>query len=164
MSETPTTPESTPVAQVQVTTPAAETFSLDYVQGLRNEAAKYRTEKKDAVEVAKAEVIREYEQKAAERDTALTELQSTLSGRDLELLKLKSILAAEIPSEDVLDVATLVQGIDEESVSESVNRVKALLGKSPSKAPAVDPSQGSGSHMALNGDPLLEMVKRAVGA
>ena len=160
---TPTT--DTPTAEaVQVTTPQPETFSLDYVQALRQEAAKYRTEKNDAVTAGKAEVIKDYESKLAERDSAFNEVQSELSARALELLKLKAVLAAEIPTEDVLDVVSLVQGEDDETVSESVKRVKSLLGKAPARDRPVDPNQGVGNVLPLNGDPLLESVKRIVGA
>lgn len=147
---------------------AVETFSKEYVQELRNEAAKYRNEKKDAVEAARteatAEAIRDYELKMADKETALTGIQNELSTTKLELLKLKSVLAADIPSTDVLEVVSLVQGTDEESVSESVQRVKALIGKSPQRDRPVDPSQGTGNVLPLNGDPLLETIKRIVGA
>jgi len=162
MSDTPTTPE-TPAAPAPEAPEKQETFSRDYVESLRAEAAKYRTEKKDAVDAAKAEVIRDYEGKLAEKDTAFTELKTKHSETSLELLKLKSILEAGIPSEDVLEVAALVQGTDDESVKGSVERVKALLGKSHVKDRLVDPSQGSGSHVPLNGDPIVNMFKSALG-
>lgn len=162
MSDTATETEVTaPPAQEA---PRAETFSLDYVQGLRQEAAKYRTEKNEAVAAAKSELMAELESKLSEKDSFAEQLQSELSARELELTKLKAVLAADIPSSDVLEVATLVQGSDEESVSESVKRVKSLIGKVPAKDRPVDPSQGSGNHLPLNGDPLLETIKRMVGA
>ena len=141
-----------------------ETFTLEYVQALRQEAAKYRSDKRDAVDKAKAEVQQGYEAKLAEKDTALADVQGQLSQRGLELLKLKAVLNEGISSEDVLEVASLVQGSDEESVSESVKRIKAILDKAPAKERPVDPSQGQGNHLPLNGDPLLETVKRIVGA
>lgn len=164
MSEDTTVTETvTPTAQT-----AVETFSKDYVQELRNEAAKYRNEKKEAVEaardVAKSEVIGEYESKLSNKDSALSDIQNELSGTKLELLKLKSVLAADIPSVDVLEVVSLVQGSDEDTVSDSVQRVKALLGKTPQRDRPIDPSQGSGNAIPLNGDPLLETIKRIVGA
>lgn len=159
--ETQTTTENAVPAQEAA---APETFSREYVQELRNEAAKYRTEKNTAVEAARAEVIKDYESKLAQRDTSFTEVESELSARSLELLKLKMVLNEGIPTEDVLDVVSLVQGTDEASVSESVKRVKSLIGKKPPADRPVDPSQGTGNHLPLNGDPLLETVKRMVGA
>lgn len=160
--------EDTTVTESPTTQAAVETFSKDYVQELRNEAAKYRNEKKEAVEAArgeaKAEVIGEYESKLSDKDSVLAEIQNELSGTKLELLKLKSVLAADIPSVDVLEVVSLVQGSDEETVSDSVQRVKALLGKTPQRDRPIDPSQGTGNVLPLNGDPLLDTLKRIVGA
>lgn len=164
MSEDTTTTE----APASTTQAAVESFSKEYVQELRNEAAKYRNEKKDAVELARSEAtseaVRAYETKLTDRDAALTGIQNELSGTKLELLKLKSVLAADIPSVDVLEVVSLVQGSDEESVSDSVQRVKALIGSGARRDRPVDPSQGSGNVLPLNGDPLLDALKRIVGA
>lgn len=163
MSDTTTTPE-TPAVPAPEANQQQETFSRDYVETLRQEAARYRTEKKDAVEAGKAEVIKDYEGKLAEKDTAFGELQTAHAETSLELLKIKSVLESGIPREDVLEVVALVQGSDEESVKESVERVKSLLGKSPAKDRLIDPSQGSGSHIPLNGDPILNLLKAAVKA
>lgn len=158
------TPTESAPAQEAPKPSAPEVFSKEYVQELRNEAAKYRTEKNSAVEAARADVIKDYESKLSERETVLNDLQGELSARGLELLKLKAVVSAGIPSEDVMDVVTLVQGADEDTISESVKRVKSLIGKAPEKERPVDPSQGTGNHLPLNGDPLLETVKRIVGA
>lgn len=160
--ETPTTTEVD--APAQEAAPKAETFSAEYVQQLRDEAARYRTEKRAAAERAKADAVKDFESKLSEKDSALNTLQDALSDRTVELNKLKAVLAAGIASEDVLDVAALVQGTDEDSISESVKRVKSLIGKAPEKERPVDPSQGSGNYLPLNGDPILETVKRMVGA
>lgn len=160
--------DETPTTTTENSAPAqeapAETFSREYVQELRNEAAKYRTEKNTAVEAARAEVIKDYESKLAQKDSSLSEMETEVSARSLELLKLKMVLNEGIPTEDVLDVVSLVQGTDEETVSESVKRVKSLIGKKPPADRPVDPSQGQGNHLPLNGDPLLEKVKQIVGA
>ena len=162
--ENPTTEAVQAQVVPQPAAPAPEVFSKEYVQELRNEAAKYRTEKNEAVERAKADVIKDYESKLSEKESSFNEIQAELSDRALELLKLKAVLAAGIASEDVLEVVTLVQGNDEETVSESVKRVKSLIGKAPEKERPIDPSQGTGNHLPLNGDPLLETVRRIVGA
>lgn len=142
-----------------------ETFSRDYVEALRNEAANYRNKAKTAADEARAEVAKEYKGKLTEKDTAFTALQNTSTEASTELLKLRAVIAAKIPVEDIEDVVALVQGSDEESVSESVNRVKSLLGKSPAKVAATDPTQGAGNGtVPLNGNPVLDILKRAVGA
>ena len=162
MSEDTTTETVTPIVQQEAAKP--ETFSLDYVQGLRQEAAKYRTERNEAVANVKAELESNFAQQLSEKDGEFTELKVQLSAREVELLKLKSILAAGISADDVLTVADLVQGSDETSVSESIERVKSLIGKNPPRDRPIDPSQGSGNTVPLNGDPLLETIKRIVGA
>ncbi|AOT25468.1 head scaffolding protein [Mycobacterium phage BabyRay] len=168
MSDTQSTTE-TPSTPDNGQEPKVETFSREYVEGLRQEAAKYRNEKKDAVEAAKAEtraeVVREYEEKAAEKDGVINDLQSKLDASTLELTKLKAVVEAQIPVEDILDVVTLVQGTDEDTVSESVKRVKALLGKNAEHQSPVDYSQGTGGGVPpLNGDPVLNILEKAVRA
>ncbi|AHY27077.1 scaffolding protein [Mycobacterium phage Phantastic] len=167
MSDTQTTTE-TPSTPDNGQEPKVESFSREYVEGLRQEAAKYRNEKKDAVEAAKtetrAEVVREYEAQLAEKDTAFTELKNQFDATSLELLKLKAVVEAKIPVEDILDVVTLVQGTDEETVSESVNRVKTLLNKAPASDSPVDHTQGAGGTVPLNGDPVLKILEQAVRA
>jgi chromosome segregation ATPase len=125
-------------------------------KALRNQLAIYQSQV-DTADRAKSKLIQDH------KDT-VGELQSQLSERGLELLKLKAVLAEGIPAEDVLDVAALIQGDDEATVSDSVKRVKSLLDKAPTRERPVDPSQGSGNVLPLNGDPLLETVKRMVGA
>jgi type I restriction-modification system DNA methylase subunit len=161
--ETPDTTEAEAPSQEDAPkTP--ETFSLEYVQELRNQAAKYRTEKKAAAESAKAEAIKEYEGRLVEKEQSFSGLREELDNTNLELQKLRAVLAEGIASEDALDVASLVQGTDDASISDSVKRVKSLIGKAPEKARPIDPSQGSGNHVPLNGDPILETVRRMVGA
>ena len=75
-----------------------ETFSLDYVQGLRQEAAKYRTEKNEAVAAAKAELAAGYDRSLAAKDSEFEALRSDMSSRELELVKLRTALQAGIPS------------------------------------------------------------------
>jgi hypothetical protein len=161
MSDETTTTDTAPA---QEAAPKAETFSAEYVQQLRDEAARYRTEKRSAAERAKAEAVKDYEGRIAEKDSAASLLQSELSDRTLELAKLKAVLGAGIASEDALKVAALVQGTDEDSISQSVQSVKSLIGRAPERDRPVDPSQGSGNYVPLNGDPILETVKRMVGA
>lgn len=151
-----------PTADAQEAT--QETFSRDYVEALRQENAAARIKAKEADSAARQEVTKEFKSKMAERDTAFTEMETTSAATALELLKIKLVLEAKVPSDDILEVADLVQGIDEESVKESVNRIKALLGKAPAKVSATDPTQGSGGTVPLNGNPVLEILKRAVGA
>lgn len=163
-----------PATEAPATDPASapETFSREYVEGLRGEAAKYRNEKKDAVDAAKAEAVAEavaeYEPKVAERDTQISTLTADLAAATTDNLKLRAVLGSEgVATGDVLSLVELVQGTDEESISESVKRVLAVYGKKDTSSPAYDPTIGSGNGGAvppLNGDPVLNLLRRAVGA
>ena len=146
-----------------------DTFSREYVQELRDEAAKYRNEKKDAVELAKtetrAEVLKEYEPQLAEKVEEIATLTTDLTEARNENLKLRAVLGSEgVAAGDVLELAELVSGNDEESISESVSRVLKIYGKQETKSPAYDPTQGKGAPPALNSPKLLQALKNAVRA
>ena len=149
-----------------------KTFSADYVKDLRDEAAKYRTEKAGAVEAAKvetrADVIKEYEPQIAEKDGEIATLKADLSVATVENLKLKAVLGSEgVDASDVLELVDLVQGDDEESISDSAKRVLKFYSKQDKdpKSPPFDPTQGhGGATPPLNGDPILNILKAAVGA
>lgn len=152
---------------------AGKSFSAEYVKDLRDEAAKYRTEKAGAVETAKvetrAEVINEYEPQLAEKDSEIASLKTDLSVATVENLKLKAVLGSDgVDAGDVLELVDLVQGDDEESISESAKRVLKFYSKQDKdpKSPPFDPTQGHGGGGAvpLNGDPILNILKAAVGA
>lgn len=167
MSETPDTPDVTP-ADIPDVDPEAKTFSEDYVKGLRAENAAARVAKKEAVDSAKvevrAEVVAEYEPQIAERDTRITELETAFADQSLELVKLRAVIAAKVPTDDIDAVAGLVQGTDDESIGDSVKRVMSIYGKKEQLSPPIDPSQGAGGTTPLNGDKIANLLKRAVGA
>ncbi|AFL46621.1 head scaffolding protein [Mycobacterium phage ICleared] len=163
------TPDTTPGNDEGTDTgqaPAPETFSREYVEELRRENARHRTSKNEAVEAAKAEVRKEYEAKLAEKDTAYTELQNQLGEAWIELEKVYTSIDAKVPSDRVRAFAAILQGSDKESISESAKSAKQLFGGMTGTVPAVDPTQGSGGgkHTPLNGDPILDAIKKAVGA
>mgnify|MGYP001548270668 CR=1 FL=1 len=166
MSETDTTP--TPeAAATNVTGPVpVETFSRDYVEGLRSEAAKYRNEKKDAVEAAKAEVAAEWEAKLAAKDVELSQLQSDSLAKDVTLTKLRTAIEVGVPSDKLVAFSELIKGDTEEDIKASAQSAKELLGGIRTNDPATDPTQGSGGKgpLALNGDPLMQKIRSIVGA
>lgn len=130
-----------------------------------NEAAKYRNEKNDAVNTAKAALTAEFEQKLSEKDTAYTELQGQLSAKSLELLKLQVALDLDIPSKKAVKFAALLSGTNEDEIKASAADAKDLFGAVEVKDRPTDPSQGSGNQsIPLNGDPILEAITRAVRA
>jgi hypothetical protein len=116
---------------------APETFSLEYVQQLRSEAAKYRSERKAAVEAAKVAAEAEFQSKLDEAGARFTELEQAKAASDLQVLKYQKVVEAEVPAELVADLVALVQGYDEESISESVAKLKSasLQRTSPPSSP-----------------------------
>lgn len=166
MSDTTSTPEGTPADSAPEATPPAETFSLEYVQQLRGEAAKYRNEKKSAVEAAKTETAQEWEGKLNTEKSKYAELQSKYDAKSVEMAKLLAAIELEVPSDKLLSFADLIKGDDEDSIKASAKSVLDLVGGFAEKPdPATDPTQGKGGGtLPLNGDPLLNALKRAVGA
>lgn len=167
MSDTDNTPaESAPAAATpEVAAPAPETFSKEYVQELRNEAANYRNRAKTAADEARAAVQAEYDAKLADKDVAYLELQNQLGQAWIELEKVYTAIEARIPSDKVRAFAAILQGDDADSIKESAKTAADLFGGLDSKSPAFDPTQGKGgTPLPLNGDPLLNALKKAVGA
>lgn len=166
MPDTVTTPEITitPAAPAPEA-PPAENFSLEYVQQLRGEAAKYRTEKKDAVEAAEAKAKTEWEAKINEQIGKNTELEGKLGAAGIELTKLRVALALNVPSDKVLAFVEILKGSTEDEITSSAASAKELFGGFKTTDPATDPTQGSGGGaLPLNGDPLLNALKKVVGA
>lgn len=165
MSETDSTTTADSSAAAPEAHPAPETFSKEYVQELRNEAAKYRTQKNEAIEATKAALTQQFQGQIAEKDVALTELKNELENTKLELEKVRIAIEAKVPSDKVLAFARFLQGSDPDAIKASAASATELFGGFDSKSPAYDPTQGSGSNtLPLNGDPLLNMLKKVVGA
>ena len=142
-------------------------FHEEYVKELRDEAAKPRTSKDDAVAAAKAEVETEWKSKYDELEALKSTVESEVDSSRLEVVKLKAALEAGIDSDKVVTFAGLLQGQNEDDLKSHADEVKTLFVTSEpapaGKQPATDPTQGSGNHKPLNGDPLLEDIKRIVG-
>lgn len=138
------------------------------IADLNAEAAKYRVQKNDAVEAGKTEVRLEYEQKLAEAQSRYEQLVTDKSNADLALTRIDVALGiAGLPTSKVKQVASLLHGTTEAELRSHAEEVKSLLQISePAPARAVDPSQGRGNQdvLPLNGDKLLEAVKRKIGA
>lgn len=160
------TPEGTPAPVVDPLKPEPKLFDEAYVKSLRDEAAAARVAKKDAVEAAIKEAKEAHTAELAARDVAYTELQNELAGARLELEKLFVTIDAKVPSEKVRQFAAILQGTDAESIGASAKSSLELIGGFETRSPAFDPTQGFGGRpadMPLNGDPILEAIKKAVG-
>lgn len=140
-------------------------FDEAYVKSLREEAAAARVAKKDAVDAAVREIQDAHSAELAARDTAYTELQNELAAAKLELEKLYISIDSNVPSDKVRAFAGLLQGSDSESIQASAKAAYELAGGFASKTPAFDPTQGLGGRkdIPLNGDPILQAIKAAVG-
>ena len=164
MSETTTTTEATPAAVTPVVTPA-ETFSLEYVQGLRQEAAKYRTEKNDAVTAAKESVNQDWATKVTGIEEKSSALEADLGDAWVYAAKIEAAVAAGVPSDKLLAFVQILKGSDAATIQASVESAKALFGGFSTTVPATDPTQGSGGvpPLGLNSDELLASVKSKLG-
>lgn len=158
MSETNPTPAATPAAPV-----APETFSREYVEGLRQEAARYRTEKNEAVTAATAAVNQDWATKVTDIEAKLSALEADLGDAWVYAAKVEAAVAAGVPTDKLLGFVQILKGSDAASIKASVESAKALFGFNSQLA--TDPTQGSGGvpPLALNGDELLATVNRALG-
>lgn len=169
MSDTVTdTPEGTPAVPDKPLEPAPKVFDEAYVKSLRDEAAKYRNEKKDAVDAA---VKAANDANAAElvaRDGRIADLENELGAAWIELQKLYTTIEAKVPSEKVRAFTAILQGTDEASITESAKNSLELFGDLNARGPVpgFDPTQGFGGRktdIPLNGDPILDAIVKAVG-
>lgn len=85
---------------------------------------------------------------------------------DIELMKMKAAVNAGIPTEHINEAVELVQGDDEETITESVNKIVAVLnrpGPEPEFSPAFDPTQGHGWPLLAEKpeDPLAMALRMA---
>ena len=160
MSEETST-DAAPAQEAQEADPAQEqTFSLDYVQQLRAEAAKYRQDKKTAVKAAEDAITSQWQTKL---DAAGAEYADLKNQNEIQVMRYQAMIDQGIPVEVMPDVISLVGGHDEETVAASVAAAKKLLGATARDA-AVDPMQGSGNRTpALNSDELEDSLRRALG-
>jgi hypothetical protein len=168
------TPDSTETVApvVQETTPPATGNESDLpewaktkISELNAEAAKWRVEKNNALANAKTLVEQEYASKITEAAESYAELEVKFAEKSSWAAKLEALLDPEagIPADRVLGMASLVQGSTEEEISKSVATIKDLFSKDPQRPPLVDHTQGKGSPLPLNGDPLLNSLKEKLG-
>jgi hypothetical protein len=141
------------------TTPEGQATGTEWWQrelsDVRQEAANSRVklkETKEAFEAEKAALLAEK-----------TQFESELKNQQLFNMKIKAALAAGVPGESAEEIAELLKGEDLDSMkSHATKLISTFSGLNKSDAP-VDHSQGSGSYVPLNGDPLLEDLSKKLG-
>ncbi|AGT14265.1 head scaffolding protein [Mycobacterium phage Adzzy] len=158
--------EPTPVVTEKPMEPTPKVYDEAYVKELRQEAAKARVDKKDAVDAAVKLANDAHAAEIAARDTRITELENELGTAWIELQKLHTSLAAKVPSDKVLAFVEILQGTDAESIGESAKKNLELIGGFDRKpVPGFDPTQGFGGRdpLPLNGDPILDAMCGVLG-
>jgi len=167
---TESTTESAPSGEVDPQKSEPKLYDEAYVKELRQEAAAARVAKKEAVEAAVKELKEAHAAELADRDLKYTELENQLGAAWIELEKVYLSLDAKVPNDKVRAFVEILEGNDKDSIAESVKSRLDLVGgfAEEKKGPTVsgfDPTQGFGGkrEMSLNGDPILDAIKAAVG-
>lgn len=82
---------------------------------------------------------------------------------DIELMRMKAVVNANVPTERINEMVEMVQGDDEEAITESVNKIVAVLNRpEPAKPRVIDPTQGHGGIPADKPeDPLAKALRLA---
>ena len=137
-------------------------WARDQITKANDQAAKYRVEKNDAVEAAKAEVEKDYTARIEELQAKFNESQEAVNSERHEVDKLKAAIEAGIANDKVLDFADLLKGDNPEELKSHADKLKSLFTNNEQKSEkqaATDPTQGQGNSLPLNGDPLLNALK-----
>lgn len=138
-------------------------WARDQITKANDQAAKYRVEKNDAVEAAKAEVEKDYTARIEELQAKFNESQEAVNSERHEVDKLKAAIEAGIANDKVLDFADLLKGDNPEELKSHADKLKSLFTTDnehkSEKQDATDPTQGQGNSLPLNGDPLLNALK-----
>ena len=161
----------TPVAAPESVTEATEQdagnslpeWAREKLTKANNAAAKYRVQAKEAAEKAQFEAEEKYSAQIKELTDAKAAVAAELETARLESLKLRTALSVGIPGESAAEFAALLQGTTEDELSAHAQKVKGLLGVATKPERPVDPSQGAGSDVPLNGDPVLKMLSSKLG-
>lgn len=166
MSEATTAIPAAPLAPEQPqegTAPEPKTFDADYVDRLRKESAKYRTEAKANAEAAKRLTELEEAQKTAEQKAA--ERLAEMEKRAAELEAKATV--AEIAASSGIPTEILAGPRDRtpEGVQEFATRLTAFLEeRGKPRTPQPDRTQGgSGASLALNGDGIESALRAKLG-
>lgn len=140
-------------------------WARDQITKANNQAAKYRTEKNEAVEAAKKEVEDSFSSKIEELEAAGQKANDEVTASRHEVDRIKAALEAGIATDKVLSFADLLKGENPDELRSHAESLKELFTteEAPRASKATDPSQGQGNnHLPLNGDPLLEAVMRKI--
>ena len=85
-------------------------WARDEITEANKQAAKYRTEKNDAVEAAKQEVADSFQDKIRELEAQVESKEGEVSSTRLEVDRIKATLEAGISADKALSFADLLNG------------------------------------------------------
>jgi chromosome segregation ATPase len=171
MSElTPESTESTPEAgQAPQSVDQLPEWAQTQIRDLRAEAAGYRTQKNDAETRVRTAVEAEFQQQLADANAAKEAAEAQFTGSQLEIKKLRAAFGVlSDGSEELVQradkFASLIQGSTDEEITAHAADLQSLFGSQKIRTPAVDRSpEGGDPALALNGDPLTQSLKSALG-
>lgn len=164
MAENNTQNENETTAEKQ-TEDVLPQWARDEITKANNQAAKYRTEKNDAVEAAKKEVSDSFSEKISELEAQIEQEKGEAGSARTEVDRIKAALGVGIEQSKVLSFAELLKGDTPDELASHAEELKGLFTTEDSQKStrkATDPSQGTGNTTPLNGDPLLNALMSAV--
>jgi len=145
MSETTTAPEAVEDAAGTEQQPEAKTFDADYVEKLRKEAARYRTEAKANADAAKKLADIEEAQKTAEQKAAERLAEAERKAAEAEAKMALATVAGEsgVPA----DILNGPEDRTTEGLQAFADKITAYVGAATApRTPKPDPNQGRQSH------------------
>lgn len=149
MSETTTAPEAVEDAPATEQQPEAKTFDADYVEKLRKEAARYRTEAKANADAAKKLADIEEAQKTAEQKAAERLAEAEKKAAEAEAKMALATVAGEsgVPA----DILNGPEDRTPEGLQAFADKITAYVGAATApRTPKPDPNQGRQISPALS--------------
>ena len=116
--------------------PEAKTFDAEYVEKLRKESAKYRTEAKANAEAAKrlAELEESQKTEAQKQAEKIAELERQIEGATVQAVRARMAAKYQIDPEDA---DLFLTGSDEETVEAQAKRLSERVSASKKNPPPV---------------------------
>lgn len=140
--------------------PEAKTFDAEYVDKLRKESAKYRTEAKANAEAAKrlAELEESQKTEAEKQAERIAELEKQIEGATVQAVRARMAAKYQIDPEDA---DLFLTGTNEETVEAQAKRLSERVSASKKNPPRV-PKEGTVTNAAGSED-RREFVRQLTG-
>ena len=140
--------------------PEAKTFDAEYVDKLRKESAKYRTEAKANAEAAKrlAELEESQKTEAQKQAEKIAELERQIEGATVQAVRARMAAKYQIDPEDA---DLFLTGSDEETVEAQAKRLSERVSVSKNNPPPVS-KEGTVTN-AVGSDDEREFLRHLTG-